>query len=848
MLFRKRPSTQPPTRGTGNTRPRSYRPFVETLEDRLAPVVQSFAGLAFDPAVGGSSHLSPPDTNAAAGPQSIVEVVNNTIAIYTKTGATTASTSLNTFFANNEPHTTNGFTDPVVVYDEAATTAVPGHQAAPAGRFVIGMLDQDGTNVYYDVAVSTSNNPSDLTTNSFQFKQYTFSGSGGYDPGYTIDYDRLGWNADAFIVGFLNFSQPIHQGDNIHHADVLAISKADLSAHALTGILSVSSGATPQVLAPARMHGAQTGDPAWLVASQLTNATNGTNKVLVAKLTNVLSSSIAIDLSNVVTINTTYWNPPAIAQPGDQVYLSAIDTRFSSVDWRGGYLAATDTIGTTAPGQSGDRARARFYVFTTGGTQVGFSQQGEINQGTQVDTYEPSIAINTAYSLGMTFLESSDSTSTPEYLSMYVATEQTISSTSAMQFPARVAAGQALYRSNGLFDLGSTGSSAAGWRVGDYSATTVDPSDGTTFWSANEFATNPPTSTQAVDITGASWSANVVTITAPNNLVAGNSAIIQNMTPNGYNGTFTVLSATSTTFTYSLTTNPGAATHFGTATVPLWANWGTQIASFKVWTQLATATASVISADSSDDLFAAFSNGSTGTYRWTSGGGWSLIETNVATALSADGNGNVFAVFTSGPNQGVSKWTASTGSWTNIATVTATHLAADPGGDAFATFTGVTGTWRWTTSGWTTIATTTADQIATDSTNILYAAFSGGNTGTYKWASGTWTSIDAGVAGQIAGDNNGGVFATFSNSNGKTGTYHWTSGTGWTQLATLTASVLSTDAAGDLFASFSSGSTAGTYQWTTSASWIEIGTPATIITAGSNGRLFGVFGAGTYEY
>src|ERR1043166_2390994 len=103
MLFRKRPSTQPPTRGTGNTRPRSYRPFVETLEDRLAPVVQSFAGLAFDPAVGGSSHLSPPDTNAAAGPQSIVEVVNNTIAIYTKTGATTASTSLNTFFANNEP-------------------------------------------------------------------------------------------------------------------------------------------------------------------------------------------------------------------------------------------------------------------------------------------------------------------------------------------------------------------------------------------------------------------------------------------------------------------------------------------------------------------------------------------------------------------------------------------------------------------------------------------------------------------------------------------------------------------------------------------------------------------------
>jgi hypothetical protein len=73
-------------------------------------------------------------------------------------------------------------------------------------------------------------------------------------------------------------------------------------------------------------------------------------------------------------------------------------------------------------------------------------------------------------------------------------------------------------------------------------------------------------------ITAASWSSGVVTITvsaAPAvSFVTGEQVTIINMTPSGYNGTFTIASVVdSTHFTYALATNPGTATAFGTFTV-----------------------------------------------------------------------------------------------------------------------------------------------------------------------------------------------------------------------------------------------------------------------------------------
>ena len=66
-----------------------------------------------------------------------------------------------------------------------------------------------------------------------------------------------------------------------------------------------------------------------------------------------------------------------------------------------------------------------------------------------------------------------------------------------------------------------------------------------------DFGTTP---IAAKVITGASWANGVATITAANSYYVGQSVAINGMTPAGYNGIVTVATATSSNFTYNLTT------------------------------------------------------------------------------------------------------------------------------------------------------------------------------------------------------------------------------------------------------------------------------------------------------
>jgi hypothetical protein len=70
-------------------------------------------------------------------------------------------------------------------------------------------------------------------------------------------------------------------------------------------------------------------------------------------------------------------------------------------------------------------------------------------------------------------------------------------------------------------------------------------------------------------VTAAAWAntgGGQVTVTASNNLLPGDRVTVAGVTsavPGGYNGTFTVLTASPTGFTYALATNPGTATVAG---------------------------------------------------------------------------------------------------------------------------------------------------------------------------------------------------------------------------------------------------------------------------------------------
>ena len=61
----------------------------------------------------------------------------------------------------------------------------------------------------------------------------------------------------------------------------------------------------------------------------------------------------------------------------------------------------------------------------------------------------------------------------------------------------------------------------------------------------------------SVSITAATWSAGTATITAPNTFTAGQHVVISGITPSGYDGAFTISSASATGFTYALAADPG---------------------------------------------------------------------------------------------------------------------------------------------------------------------------------------------------------------------------------------------------------------------------------------------------
>src|SRR6266851_1262410 len=173
--------------GRARRRPQSQTPgarrriplVVERLEDRTLFTVSPILG--FDGI--GTTNLTPPDTNGAAGPSSYIESVNSSLAMYNKTtGAAIAGPiSFNTFFASLPGRLS--FSDPVVIYNEVTQ------------RYGIGILDFSGSACRLDFAISNTSNPTTLTSANWSFARFnTNDGVGGFN---LSDYPKIGYNADG---------------------------------------------------------------------------------------------------------------------------------------------------------------------------------------------------------------------------------------------------------------------------------------------------------------------------------------------------------------------------------------------------------------------------------------------------------------------------------------------------------------------------------------------------------------------------------------------------------------------------------------------------------------------------
>jgi uncharacterized repeat protein (TIGR01451 family) len=581
--------------------------MLERLEDRTLPTITGlgYFGMNYDPSQG----LTPPDTIAAAGPTYVVEAVNTSLFFGSKsTLPNNLSGSVQSFqsFFPGITHSSGGLSDvisdPSVNYDAAT------------GKWVISILDIDLQHHkgYLNVAVSSTNNPTGAWT---KFQVNLTDGHGPLIPGnsgLTLwgDFDRFGSSANAYVwtVNMFSFSSGgIDQNSLYDHVQVIAVDKSNLGSVHAVDLPSWNAGTgtiTHENLIPVRMDAPTSADGMWFAEETNYGTSSGqANALRLVHVANILTAAPAdfVNFTGNVPLyqfnviqdpaqggnhpwNNGDTNTPA-GQKGTADLIQTNDTRINSAVWRNvngqQHLFLTQTVGSTAdPGA----AKARWYDFnTTGATNpavaVPLYQSGEINPGSGVSTYFPSAAIDPAGDVGLTYLESSPTTSTSagEYLSMYVTGKQLAQST--MQPSLLVVGGNSA----------DTGPDGSPHRAGDFSGTVVDINSSgaatNSFWSANEYSNGgfwgtalenytvgspPPSTDMAVTVSGPSSvtvgtnATYTVTITnnGPN---AAQGVVLTDTLPAG--ATFVSMTQTSGTDSFTLGQAGGSATETATGNI-----------------------------------------------------------------------------------------------------------------------------------------------------------------------------------------------------------------------------------------------------------------------------------------
>ena len=207
---------------------------------------------------------------------------------------------------------------------------------------------------------------------------------------------------------------------------------------------------------PAQMHGDTTGGVEWFVSTDGTDA--GGTTMRVTKMTNYLSNAPVFTYTSLPV--TQYQQATTADQPGGPGTVTVFpNTTTTQVQFRKGHLL---TAMASARAKDGFvYPKGLFYVIKVGtGTPV-LLRQGVIDPGTGVAVQMVTVDEDKNRHLGITWIESSIT----EYLSMWVG--------NGSGLKADVSPGGGFFYQS--------------FRIGDYSSTVIDPTNGVTFWSANEY-------------------------------------------------------------------------------------------------------------------------------------------------------------------------------------------------------------------------------------------------------------------------------------------------------------------------------------------------------------------------
>jgi hypothetical protein len=392
------------------------------------------------------SGCRPPDTHGAVGPSQYVQVVNTTVRVYSKAGATLKTTSLKSFFG-----TTESLFDPRVVYDPIWNRWV-----ILATRKATSPTD---TIRRYRIAASLSSD----ATGSFRVFSVAFSGN----PGDWLDYPGLGFDQDAVIVTgnlFRCVAGTCGSGENSFVGGrVRAIAKARLynGLSFSVPVFAVFSSPQPPLVLDQN---------AIAVISRVAGSPN----VQLYRLSNG-SNPGQTTLSSPFSVNVGSYSVPPVnaAQPGTTNRLDTLDGRFQNASTQNGsflYEVHTTNFSTDA----GARPTARIYKINWAANTLAFSDA--VFEDSDSYDFNPSIAAS----------------GVDRALVVWSSTDPPVGTHAHIRASGKDIADATFPSTSGVFLTG--GGSATFYnpsgdiveRWGDYSAVTVDPSNSKRFWVTNE--------------------------------------------------------------------------------------------------------------------------------------------------------------------------------------------------------------------------------------------------------------------------------------------------------------------------------------------------------------------------
>lgn len=502
------PLTNPPGISTSPSYPPNGKKnnIIRMDEIRTKRAPQTVGASWNGPTLGESGYI-PPDSTGDVSATQVLVAANGRIRVYDKNGTVGGlNTTTDAFFQSVRNN--SGISDPHVRYDRLS------------GRWFIVAINVASSNNRCVIAVSNSSTITNSSSFTFFFFQHNTVNPAG-DTGKFMDYPMVGVDKHALYIGANMFGTTVTTtGFVVNKAQLLS---GTLSAKAFRGLQASGGLWSPQ--------GVNNDDP---------NATEGyfigthntSFGILVMRRISNPGGDPTISGNLPITVSSTT-NPIAVTVLGSTRPLDGLDDRLFYARIKKNRITGTSTLVTShnfqvnASGQAsgtGGRNGSRWYEITNLTSTPTLLQQGTLfsNAGTNPSSFWiPSIAMSGQGHMAL----ACSNAGAAQRAELATAGRLRTDTLGTLQVPL-------VYQTtNSNYNVQTSGTQ----RWGDYSVTTVDPTDDMTMWTFQEYCNANNSWCVRVTQLRAPGPASITSLT-PNSLNQGQTANIQ-VAGNSVNGT-----------------------------------------------------------------------------------------------------------------------------------------------------------------------------------------------------------------------------------------------------------------------------------------------------------------------